>query len=470
MGSQSGFVDNDYLPDERWYDQKGRPFQPGEHYNVGGKTKFYGAALFRLRETDFSAVKHYGGISPSWPLQYNDFKDYYMRAEQLFQVHGQRGIDPTEPPETRSYPYPAVSNEPRIQQIYDNLRKNGIHAAPLPLGLRLLEQDKINSPCIRCDTCDGFACLVHAKSDAEMMCVRPALQYSNVTLLTNAKATKLITNASGKTVVAVEVEHNNEKITVTADLFCVSCGAINSAALLLRSANQQHPNGLANSSDCVGRNYMCHINSIVIAVSEEKNLSAYDKTIVINDFYHNAPDAKYPLGSMQLIGSVKKEMLLGQIPRLTRLFMRGTLQDVAEHAVGWWLTTEDLPTAKQRVTLNANNDIVLHYAPNNMVAHKRLYQKLKYINKNHCATKHLFKSKLYLHDEMSISGVAHQAGTCRFGTDPKTSVLDLYCKSHDCDNLYVVDTSFFPSVGAVNPSLTAIANAIRVADHLKERL
>ena len=464
------FVTNRYLPDEQWYNRDGEAFQPGEHYYVGGKTKFYGAAHFRLREADFHEIKHQGGTSPAWPIDYDVFKDYYYRAEQLFCTHGKRGIDPTDPPDERDYPYPAVSNEPLLETVYQTLRSNGVNASPLPLGIRLLEDDRRNSPCIRCDTCDGFPCLLHAKADAETMCVEPALQHPNVSLLTNAHATRLVTDASGKRVDAVEVIHDGKTLQLKADIFSVSCGAINSAALLLRSANSQHPNGLANSSDCVGRHYMCHINTVVSSEHTFENNSHFEKTFCINDYYHKGPDIDYPLGGIQLLGNVKEAMFEPSIPKLLRPFVKQSFREIAKHCIGWWLTTEDLPTPQQRITLNKTGDIVVNYTPNNNVAHKKLYEQFKQLHHKHIGVKKFHHHSLYLHQGIGIGGVAHQAGTCRFGTDPKTSVLDLNCKAHDLDNLYVVDTSFFPSIGAVNPSLTAIANAIRVAEHLRREL
>lgn len=461
------FVHNRYLPDESWYTPQNKSFQPGEHYFVGGKTKFYGAVHFRLRESDFHEIRHQAGTSPAWPIDYDAFKDYYYRAEQLYNTHGTRGIDPTDPPDSRDYPCPAISNEPFIENIYQTFRHNGVQAAPLPLGINLNESCRRTSPCIRCDTCDGFPCLIHAKADADITCIRPILKEPNITLLTNALVTKLVTDTSGKHVTHVEVTHEGEQRHFYADIFSVSCGAINSAALLLRSANTQHPNGLANSSDCVGRHYMCHINTVVSSEHREVNNTYFEKTFCINDFYHKGIDVDYPLGSIQLLGNVKAEMFEPSVPRFLRFLFKEDFYELAKHCVGWWLTTEDLPTPEQRITLNKQGAIVVNYKPNNQVAHKGLYQAFKKLHFKHLKTKRFHRHPLYLHEAMGINGVAHQAGTCRFGTDPTSSVLDINCKAHDLENLYVVDTSFFPSIGAVNPSLTAIANAIRVSDHLK---
>ena len=459
--SKAVFAQNRYHTKEMWYDKDGKAFTPGMNYYVGGNTKVYGAALLRLREEDFGEIKHYGGISPAWPLSYKEFQPYYLAAEKLYSVHGQRGEDPTEPEEKAPYPFDAISHEPYIQQLSDKIKELNLKPFHLPLGLKLNEKSHEKSLCIRCDTCDGFPCLVNAKADAHIDCINPALKHPNVILLTNKKALRLITDSAGKVVTEVEVEGGER---FQAETFVVSCGAINSAALLLRSKNDKHPTGLANGSDQVGRNYMFHTNSVMISVSKTRNPTRYEKTMAINDYYHNAPDSQFPLGHIQLLGNVKKEMLEEGAPAFTPGV---ALEFLADHSIGWWLTTEDLPSPDNRVSLNPEGSIVLSYTPNNDEAHKRLLQKLKDILNHIGGHLHLFPNKVYLSQQVPIGGCAHQAGTLRFGKDPKTSVLDLNCKAHELDNLYVVDSSFFPSIGAVNPTLTIIANALRVAEKLR---
>lgn len=456
------FVKGRYNPDELWLSTKGKAFTPGTHYFVGGNTKFYGAALLRLRESDFKKVEHFGGVSPEWPLSYEELKPYYLKAEKLYEVHGKRGEDPKEPKEESPYPYKEVSHEPFILEIFEKLKKEGLKPFHLPLGVRLNEQEKENSLCIRCDTCDGFPCLAHAKSDSDRIGIAPILHMENVTLLTNSKVEQLITDESGKKVIEALVDIHGKKEKFSANRFIVSCGAINSAALLLKSKNNKHPNGLANRSDLVGRNYMCHNNSAIVALSQKKNPVLFQKTIGINDFYHNADDSTYPLGHIQLLGKVQKEMLEADAPFFVPNFV---LKILASHAVGWWITSEDLPDKQNRVQVNEQGQIVLNYEPNNLEAHQRLLKKLKKIL-NATGHFHHFPNKAYLSKKIPLAGVAHQVGTCCFGEDPNTSVLDKNCKAHDHENLYVVDGSFFPSSGAVNPGLTIIANAIRVAEHL----
>ncbi|HEY6569325.1 MAG TPA: GMC family oxidoreductase [Candidatus Limnocylindrales bacterium] len=465
------FVKNRYVSADTWFDDKGKGFQPGIHYYVGGQTKFYGAALYRLRREDFGELRHHDGVSPAWPITYDEFEPYYTRAERMYEVHGARGEDPTEPKASAPYPFPAVSHEPRIQQLSDDLVRAGYHPFHAPCGVRLLEGDMPNSPCIRCATCDGFPSLVQAKSDAEIFGVRPALKHPNVTLLINARVTKLTTDAAGTSVTGVEAEVDGAVRTYRGDIVVVSAGAANSAKLLLASANDRHPNGLANGSDQVGRNYMFHNSTAVLAVSKEPNPTKFQKTLGINDFYFGMKDFPYPMGNIQMVGKSSAPMFRGEKPLETKLAPTFSLDEVAKHAVDFWLSTEDLGRPENRVTLAKDGSITLSYTPNNQEPKQRLYNQLKsMLGHLGMHPDHLIPRTTYLKNEIPIAGVAHQAGTVRFGTDPATSALDPYCKAHELDNLYVVDTSFFPSIGAVNPALTAIANAIRVGDHLLDRL
>jgi len=465
--SRAVFVESRYKAEANWSNKDGRTFHPGIHYYVGGNTKVYGAALLRFRKEDFCEIKHYGGISPEWPIQYEDLETYYTQAEQLYQVHGQRGEDPTEPPASGPYPYKPLRHEPRIQELHDDLTRLGHRPFHLPVGVRLDEDNPEKSTCIRCSTCDGFPCLLNAKSDAQVTCVEPALQHSNVTLLTHALVTKLESSSSGREVTKVHVERHGIPEEYSANIVVVSCGAINSAALLLRSANDRHPNGLANASDVVGRHYMCHNNSVLLALSKHPNTTIFQKTIGLNDFYFGSADWPYPLGHISMVGKQDLEMLRTGAPP----FAPGLALDVvAKHSLDFWLTSEDLPDPNNRVLTNAKGDITIQYTDNNLEGHKRLVAKLKSMLGHLRCQRHLVPSHIYLGKKIPIAGTAHQCGTVRFGRDPKTSALDVNCKAHDVDNLYVVDASFFVSSNAVNPSLTIMANALRVGDHLLQRL
>ncbi len=459
-------VEGRYNTREAWSDRDGKPLHPHTNYSVGGNTKFYGAALFRLRERDFGELAHAGGVSPAWPISYADLEPYYTRAEHLYEVHGERGSDPTEPWASAPYSHPAVSHEPRIQKLADDLARLGHRPFPVPLGVRLDEANPRRSPCIRCATCDGHPCLVHAKSDAEVMCIEPALAHPNVTLVTKAYVSRLSTSPSGREVTAVEAVVDGEPRTFTGSIVVSSCGAINSAALLLRSASERHPRGLANGSDVIGRHYMGHVNSVLMAISREPNPTVFQKTLALNDFYFGAEDWDHPMGHISFVGKLDAVTLSAGAPKIAPGF---TLELMARHSLDFWLTSEDLPEPDNRITLDREGKIVLSYRPNNLEAHSRLTAKLKeLVRATDC--EHLIPRDLFVGQRIPLAGVAHQNGTVRFGHDPATSALDPFCRAHEVDNLYVVDGGFFPSSAAVNPALTIMANALRVGDHLLERL
>jgi len=464
-----------YNTKEVWRDKDGGELHPHTNYNVGGNTKFYGAALFRLRREDFGEIRHHGGVSPAWPISYDDLEDYYTQAEQMYHVHGQRGEDPTEPPANAEYPHPPISHEPRIQQLADDFSRLGLKPFHTPLGIMLNERDPRRSACIRCETCDGFPCLVNAKADAQVCAVDPSLAYPNVSLMTGALVERLETTPSGREISKVIVRRDGARLELTADVVVVACGAINSAALLLRSANDKHPRGLANGSDVVGRHYMGHVNSVLMAVSKCPNPTIFQKTLSVNDFYFGCSDWQHPMGHISFVGKLDGPTLKAGAPAIAPGW---TLDLMARHSLDFWLTSEDLPAPENRVSLDSQGNIVLSYTPNNEEGHKRLIAKLKNLMKQqakcgvhgHECHEGLFSRNLYAGQRIPLAGVAHQVGTIRFGRDPRTSALDLNCRAHDVDNLYVVDGSFFCSSGAVNPALTIMANALRVGDHLIERL
>jgi choline dehydrogenase-like flavoprotein len=469
-------ADGKYNTKEVWHDGDGRALHPHTNYYVGGNTKFYGAALFRFRERDFGEMKHYGGVSPAWPIAYGDLEPYYTQAERLYAVHGERGIDPTDPRASAPYPHPPVRHEPRIQQLSDDLARLGLRPFHVPLGVMLDEATPTASACIRCDTCDGHPCLLGAKADAQVMCVDPTLRtYPNAALLTGAYVRRLETSASGREITGVVVERDGTTERYSADVVVVAAGAINSAALLLRSANDRHPRGLANGSDVVGRHYMGHVNSVLMAISKCPNPTIFQKTLALNDFYFGAPDWDFPMGHISFVGKLDAATLRAGAPALAPGW---TLELMARHSLDFWLTSEDLPDPDNRVTLDRAGNVVLSYRPNNEEAHARLIGRLKHLMKQqtkcgvhgHECHEGLFARSLYAGQRIPLAGVAHQNGTIRFGDDPTTSALNSDCRAHEVDNLYVVDASVFPSSAAVNPGLTIIANALRVGDHLKRRL
>jgi choline dehydrogenase-like flavoprotein len=472
--SQAVFVDGAYQAKEIWYGADGREFHPGLHYYVGGNSKVYGAALLRMRERDFGELRHADGISPAWPLPYEAFEPYYAEAERLFHVHGLRGEDPNEPRSPEPFPFPPVSHERAIQALSDGLRSEGLHPFHLPLGILLDEKDgkaTPTSPCIRCDTFDGFPCPLNGKADAQVVCVDPALRtYPNLALKTNAYVSKLHTDPSGHVVNGIEVECGGNTEHYSADIVVAACGALSTALLLLRSASPAHPRGLANGSDQVGRNYMRHNQSVLMALMRERNDTVFQKTLAISDFYFGADDWEYPLGLIQMCATshgaqVRGEVLAGWLEWLPK----APFEEMARHSMDFWLSSEDLPRRENRIYYDGDR-VVLDVKENNMEAHRRLKKKLEQILEGVGAHPTLLERSLYLGKQIPIGGTAHQAGTARFGIDPAASVLDTDCRAHELDNLYLADASFFPSIGAVNPTLTIIANALRVADIVGKRL
>ncbi len=470
------FVDGLYQAPETWYGGDGRSFHPGLHYYVGGNSKVYGSALLRLRERDFAELRHKDGVSPAWPLGYDVFEPYYTEAEALYHVHGQRGEDPNEPWSSAPYAYPPVKHEPRIQQLNDRLSEHGLHPFHLPLGIKLDQNPDGSattySPCIRCDAFDGFPCAINAKADAQVICVDPTrAAHPNFTLLTGAYVTRLRTDAAGRSVTGVHVERDGQREEYSADIVVAACGALSSALLLLRSATDTHPHGLANKSDQVGRNYIRHNMSVVMALLREPNHTVFQKTLAVSDYYFDAPDWQYPLGLIQMCATSHGEQIRGEAPMPTLMSLVPELpfEKMAEHSIDFWLQSEDLPRPENRIYYDGDR-VVLDIEENNVEAATRLKAKLKEMLGPMNAWPALLERRLYLGKEIPIGGTAHQAGTLRFGADPDRSVLDLDCKAHELDNLYVTDASFFPSIGAVNPTLTIIANALRVADRIKERL
>lgn len=472
--SQTVFVDAAYQTKEQWYGADGRTFHPGLHYYVGGNSKVYGAALLRLRQRDFEELHHKDGTSPAWPLKYDTFEPYYAEAERLFHVHGQRGEDPTEPPSSGPYPFPPVTHEPRVQELSDGLAADGLRPFHLPLGILLDERDGRATPtsiCIRCDAFDGFPCLLNGKADAQVMCVDPALAaHPNLSLLTNAYVSKLETDPAGRRVTRVKVTRNGEEEEYSADIIVVACGALSSALLLLRSANDKHPNGLANGSGQVGRNYMRHNQSVLMAILREPNDTVFQKTLAVSDYYFGADDWEFPLGLIQMCATSHAEQIRGEsLPSWLEWLPAMPFEVMARHSMDFWLSSEDLPRPENRIFYDGER-VRLDVTEGNMEAHHRLKKKLEHVMSRAGAHPVLLERSLYLGKDIPIAGTAHQAGTARFGTDPATSVLDLDCRAHELDNLYVVDASFFPSIGAVNPTLTIIANALRVADHIGARM
>lgn len=453
-----------YRPNDTWYDQDDKPFKPFIHYNVGGNSKMYGAALFRFRKTDFEKVNHYGGTTPGWPVQYDVYEPYYTQAEKLYSAHGKRGIDPSEPWAGSEYPLPPIPYEPLIRDLNDSMRQIGLKPFPLPMGIRLPQDYTHTEAPVMLENFDGFPDPTDSKADGQVMALRPALKNKNITLLTHAYVERLGTDVSGKRINKVYADVKGEKMTFNADIVIVACGAVNSAALLLRSADDKHPGGLANSSGLVGRNLMLHHNGCLVAFTKDMiNDCVFQKSLGLADFYHGTADSEFPLGEIQLMGRNDPDTILWLAEKI---YPGKSYSDLKKMTIDFWLTSEDLPHPDNRVTLKKDGSIQVSYRRTNYTAYERLKEKLKEIFVKIGNLDSRFKDIQWAGYDLDISGMSHQNGTLRFGTDPQTSVLDLHCKAHDVQNLYVVDASFFPSCGAFNPSLTIAANALRVGDHI----
>lgn len=444
------FRDKRYKPQEEWRAGDGTPYQPGVYYWVGGNTKMFGAALTRFRREDFGELPHQGGVSPAWPLSYEEIEPYYCAAEELYRVHGHLGGDPTEPPHSRDYPYPPLQHEPAMAELSRRLGEQGLHPFQLPMGIDY----RPGGACVWCQICDGFPCRVHAKSDAEVCAIRPALATGNVALSTRTKVLRLRTDPDGRRVVAAEVERDGERFDVSGDAFVLAAGAANSTAILLRSAGGRHPRGLANGSDCVGRYYMQHNMSAVMALAPlQINASVFQKTLAVNDVYLASAHWRYPLGSLATFGKVTAPILKAMRPRVPLPLLHG----MAQRSVDWWLMSEDLPERENRVTLDSSGRITVQRRLTNYAAHRRLIQ----------FTRAMLRRAGYpvvLHQEFGLETTSHHCGTARMGLDPATSVVDPSGKAHELDNLYIADSSVFPASGANNPSLTIAALALRLAD------
>lgn len=447
------FHDKKYTTKETWRDRSGKAFNPSTFYYVGGNSKFFGAATVRFRKEDFEDLQHEGGVAPAWPVSYDEFAPYYDEAERLMGTHGTAGEDPIEPPRSGPFPHPAIGHEPEVEAIAGKLRTKGLRPFSLPIAIDRHEGGK----CVRCATCDGFACKLGAKNDAEVRLVGPALATGLVDLVLETKALRFLTDSSGKRVTGVEVEQQGNRRVIHGDLFISAAGAINSAALLLRSANDKHPKGLGNnSSDQLGRNYMAHNNTAMMAIHPfRKNGVTFQKSLCINDFYLANAVRPYPMGNVQGLGKLQGGMLTANVPFIPEWLMNR----FAERSVDWWIMSEDLPDPENRVTLDSDGTIRVNYTPNNLKSHRELVKHWGGIMRS-------LGYPIILTQRMDITVSMHQCGTARFGNDPATSVLDVNSKAWDLDNLYVVDASFLPSSTGFNPSLTIVAQAIRVAEHL----
>lgn len=443
------FAERRYKNAEQWYSRDGKAFDPGAYYYVGGNTKFYGAMLPRFRESDFTAVTHHGGVSPAWPVTYADMEPFYAAAERLYRVHGQAGADPTDPWRSTDYPHRPLPHEPEIQRLADRLSAGGLTPFSMPAGVDLGATGR----CVRCSTCDGFPCMVDAKADADVSAIRPAVQHGSVDLLTRTRITELVASDDGKTVVEARGMRDGRPVRVLAERFVVAGGATNTTALLLASRSSHHPDGLGNSSGMLGRNYMVHNSTFFVAVDpRRRNTTRFQKTLAWNDWYEASVGTMYPLGNVQMLGKLRAPMIAASKPRVPRRVLRF----MTDRSVDLYLTSEDLPDPNNRITLDDRGRIVVDWTPNNLDVHRELVRRT-------AAVMRKAGYPLIFTERMGIATNSHMCGTAVMGEDPTQSVLDETCRMHDVRNVWVADSSSFPSSAAVNPALTIAANALRVA-------
>ncbi|MBO9467764.1 GMC family oxidoreductase [Tropicibacter sp. R15_0] len=435
------FARGHYRPDETWLDGDNTPFNPGNYYCVGGNSKFFGAVFLRYREADFSPIRHMGGTTPGWPISYSDLAPWYEEAESLFSVRGQAEAD--NPP----YPFPPVPHEPAIADLADRLRKQGLTPAPLPLGVDLdhwLAGGRTSW--------DAYPNTGRGKMDAETAALHAALKSPNVRLQTGARVSRLISDQTGH-ITSVDLADGTR---LSAPIVVLAAGAVQSAALLLASANEANSNGLANQSDQVGRNFMNHNCSAVMALHPlRKTRLTYQKTLMLNDFYHSGGPDGAPLGNVQMLGKVTGPILAAQTA-----LPHPIANWIAARSLDLYAMSEDLPNPDSRVTLH-KGQIKLDWKRSNWPAHQALVAKLKRILRK--AGYPITLSRAF--DRRTPS---HQCGTARMGHDPRASVVTPLCQSHDHPNLFITDASVLPTSAAVNPALTIAALALRSADHITQ--
>lgn len=450
--AEAVFVQSRYKTTDEWVDAKRAPYRPGQYYYVGGHTKFYGTAMFRFRESDFTHTQIDGATSPAWPVSYADLAPYYAAAERLYGVRGAAGVDPTEPPRD-AFPHAAIPHEPVIAALSDRLRAQGLHPFAMPSAIDYGP----GGTCRRCGTCDAFACRFDAKGDADKRVLRPLLAHSDVRLDRNAKVTRLITDGEGKRIVAAEVLRSGEILRVEAQVFALCAGAINSALILLRSACEAAPDGIANRSDVVGRYLMNHHLTGLMGVKPfTTNTTKFPKTLSLNDFYHGLPDDPDARGNIQMLGNIQGAMIRATYPRTPR----AAADWLGRHSVDVLAMGEDLPDRESRVRLLDGDRVQVDYRPGGRAAHDRFVRHVRHVLRR-------AGFPVVLRHSFGIQAPSHQCGTVRMGDDPATSALNAMCRAHDHPNLYVVDAGFFPSSAALNPALTIAAQALRVGAHLR---
>ncbi len=441
-----------YHPGEQWFGTDGDPFSPQTIYALGGNTKIWGGVLERMREREFAAVPLQEGPVPGWELTYGDLAPYYERAEALYRVHGKAGVDPTEPPRNGDYPFMPKPIEPFMQELRSCLERQGTHPYDLPLSWSESAADP--------------------SGDAELFGVDRARQAATVTVRERTRVRRLHVNPSGHEVRGVEAEIDGNTWLFSADAVVLAAGAINSAEILLRSATEHHSRGLANGSDQVGRNLMKPQLTSVIQLAAAANSGRYARSLGITDYYWGDQNVSFPLGSIASGGGVLQDALFAESPPVlslvTKLMPSFGLEQLASRSVVWWATSAVRPDPHNRLTLRGNH-LQIHYLPNNREAHDRLVYRwidtLKQVEADPLCEV-VKPAPTHPRGEAPLTVMGSVCGTCRMGSNPATSVVDLQGRCHELTNLWIADASVFPSCPSVPIGLTVIANALRIGDHL----
>ncbi|MEB3321568.1 MAG: GMC family oxidoreductase [Synechococcaceae cyanobacterium] len=445
-----------YHPGEPWFGPDGDPFAPQMVYALGGNTKIWGGVLQRLREEDFTGPAFQEGAGPDWELRYADLAPWYERAEALYRVHGRGGVDPTEPPRSGDYPHPPRPGEPFFEDLRQGLERQGLHPYPLPLTWSTSREDP--------------------SGDAERFGLERASVEGGITVRPGARVTGLHVSPSGTEVRGVEAEIAGQRWLFTAHQVVLAAGAVNSAAILLRSVSDRHPRGLANGSDQVGRNLMKPQLTSILQLAAEPSSARYPRSLGISDYLRGDRNVRFPLGSIQSGGGVLQDPLFAESPPVlslvTRLMPDFGLEQLASRSVCWWAMSAVRPDPQNRVTLRGDR-LQINYLPNNREAHDRLvYRWIDTLQQLEAdpLTRSVRPAPTHPRGEAPLAVMGYACGTCRMGSDPTSSVVDLEGRSHEVANLTIADAAILPGCPAVGAGLTVIANALRIAERLRGTL
>ncbi|HEU0052497.1 MAG TPA: GMC family oxidoreductase, partial [Longimicrobium sp.] len=431
---------------------------------VGGASVFYGGASFRLREGDFRASPEIAGDSgAAWPIGYDALEPFYTEAERLLNVAGEAGVDPTEPPRSAPYPQRVPRMAATSERVERAARSLGLKPFRIPLAIN--HAPELGAVCQACTTCDAFACAVSAKNDLATRVI-PALVSGGMTLVADTVATRLVER--GGRIIGVECveKATGRRVTFRGETVILAAGALASAHLLLASGTQRHNPG----GDVVGRYLMRHCNAMTFGAFERRPNPAreYHKQVALHDFYFGSDEPGAPrgkLGNLQQVMGPARGLAQHVLPRP----LAAMVEPLADFLTGMLAIAEDQPQAMNRVVLDPlavdafglpRMTVEHRYTKRDLAARDFLLRKARQV---------LRRAGARVFVTWKVSTFSHAVGTVRMGKDERTSALDPLCRFRGLDNLYVVDGSFMPTSGGVNPSLTIAANALRVGRALAGR-